>query len=135
MSEPTWVMKSVVLAVHSEQLSEHGGESGIRDEGLLDSALASPLNLYTYKHTDLTTLAAAFAFGIIQNHPFIDGNKRTAFVTSRLFLLLNGLTITAGREEKVTTFMNLASGHLTEEELISWFVKNHEVIRKSPTKS
>jgi death-on-curing protein len=121
MNEPIWVLKKVVLAIHVEQISEHGGEEGIRDEGLLDSALSRPQNYYFYKKSDLFELAANYAYGIIQNHPFIDGNKRTAFVTSVLFLALNNYDIKASRQEKVMMFINLADKKIRESELASWF--------------
>ena len=125
MNEPIWVMKSVVLAIHAEQLAEHGGESGLRDDALLESALTRPLNIYAYGAHDSFDLAAAYACGIMQNHPFIDGNKRTAFVTSHLFLYLNNLTFVASREEKVTVFLKLASNQLNEHKLALWFKNNH----------
>jgi len=121
MKEPIWILKSVVLAIHAEQLAEHGGKPGVRDKGLLDSALARPQNLYHYEETDLFELAASYAYGLIKNHPFIDGNKRSSFVVSTLFLLLNEYTIVANREEKVTTFLDLANSTLSEKELASWF--------------
>ena len=116
MSEPVWIREDVVLAIHKRQLAEHGGKEGIRDEGLLSSALARPRNLLAYSQLkpDLVTLAAAFAFGIVQNHPFIDGNKRTAYVVCRTFLILNGQDLDATREEKYLTFLKLAQGELSE---------------------
>ncbi len=122
MIEPTWVRRDVVLAVHRRQLAEHGGGTGIRDEGLLDSALARPQNLLAYSETppDLAALAAAYAFGIATNHPFVDGNKRTAYITCRLFLELNGQSLDASQEEKYLTFLELARGRLSEDELARW---------------
>lgn len=121
MKEPVWILKPVVLAIHAEQLSEHGGPSGVRDETLLESALARPQNLYAYENPDILELAASYAYGLIKNHPFIDGNKRIAFVVSVLFLKMHGYTLAASREEKVTAFFKLAMNGITEQELSSWF--------------
>lgn len=128
MNEPVWVLKKTILAIHEEQLSEHGGEGGLRDEGLLDSALSRPKNIYSYKKPDLFELAGAYAFGIIQNLPFVDGNKRTALVTSFLFLMLNGHSITAIREERVTMFIKLSSKQISEHELSAWLRNNQQKI-------
>jgi len=125
MTEPknvVWVRDDVVLAVHLRQLAEHGGGEGIRDEGLLQSALARPQNLLAYSAPppDLASLAAAYAYGIARNHPFVDGNKRTALIVARLFLLLNGMDLVATQEEKYSIFLALAAGELLEEELANW---------------
>ena len=122
MADPVWVRHDVVLGIHQRQLAEHGGHPGIRDEGLLSSALARPSNLLAYavQTPDLAALAAAYAFGIIKNHPFVDGNKRTAFVVCRTFLKLNGCDIEASSEDKYVVFLRLASGELTEEGLTDW---------------
>lgn len=120
MAEPVWIVRDVVLAVHDEQLSEHGGQSGVRDLGLLESALARPRNQYAYGETSITRLAASYAFGLSRNHPFLDGNKRTSLVVAELFLALNGLELAASDAECVTTFLALAAGELTEEELAGW---------------
>jgi len=122
MKEPVWVRRDVVLAVPCRQIAEHGGAEGIRDEGLLDSALARAQNLRAYSESppDLAALAVAYAFGLATNHPFVDGNKRTAFITCRLFLALNNTSLEAGQEEKYLTFLELASGRLSEDELASW---------------
>ena len=116
-----WLLKEAVLAMHARQLAEHGGGAGIRDEGLLESALQRPENKTRYGEPDIAELAAAYAFGIARNHPFIDGNKRTALVASRAFLLYNGYQITAAKEDRLNTFLALASGNLTEDELANWF--------------
>jgi death-on-curing protein len=116
-----WLGMRSVLAIHAEQLAEHGGGSGVRDMALLESAHARPMNLAAYGEADGAALAAAYAFGIARNHPFVDGNKRTAFVTSVTFLLRNGLDIDATEPDAALTFIALASGKLTEEELASWF--------------
>ena len=125
MSEPIWIKDDVVLAIHRRQLSEHGGGDGVRDSGLLDSALNKPKNLYHYNNPepDLAALAASYAYGIARNHPFIDGNKRTAFVVCRLFLKLNGASLTASQEEKYNIFLKLAAGDLSEQELANWITR------------
>lgn len=122
MEAPAWVREDVVLAIHRRQLAEHGGGEGIRDPGLLDSALARPQNLLAYADSelDLATLAASYAWGISRNHPFVDGNKRTAFVVCRTFLRLNGRDLAASQEEKVLTFLELAAGRLSEQQLVAW---------------
>jgi death on curing protein len=126
MSEPVWIRKEVVLAIHRRQLTEHGGSEGLRDPGLLDSALARPKNVLAYSEGEinLSRLAAAYAAGIARNHPFVDGNKRTAFVVCRIFLELNGAHLDASPEEKYLTFLRLADGSLSEEELARW-IGNH----------
>lgn len=116
-----WIATDVALAAHAEQLSEHGGGDGIRDVGMLDSAMARPQNLAEYGEPDAAALAAAYAFGIARNHPFVDGNKRTAAVVSEAFLMLNGFTLTASDAELVVAFVALAAGELSEEELTDWF--------------
>jgi death-on-curing protein len=121
MTDPKWLTKQAVLAMHARQLAEHGGGAGIRDEGLLDSALQRPLDKAYYGAPDLFDLAAAYAFGIARNHPFVDGNKRTALVASRTFLLINGFTVSAPKEDLLRTFLSLADGSLGEEELAAWF--------------
>ena len=116
-----WVTLDVALAAHLEQLSEHGGGEGVRDERLLDSAMARPQNLLAYGTPDAAALAAAYAFGIARNHPFVDGNKRTAAVVSETFLALNGYGLSATDAELVVAFLALAAGELSEEELADWF--------------
>ena len=119
-----WPSKAAVLAIHAEQLAEHGGAAGMREESLLDSALARAQNLAAYGDPDAASLAAAYAFGIVRNHPFVDGNKRTGFVTATTFLLLNGFDLTASEREVVATFWRLADGKLSENELTDWFLRN-----------
>ena len=121
-----WILEEAVLAIHSRQISEHGGIDGVRDAGLMLSALVRPQNIFAYSEDqpDISALAAGYAFGIAKNHPFLDGNKRTAFVVMRTFLLLNGFDISAAHEEKYLTFLQLAEGSLTEEELQVW-IKEH----------
>lgn len=122
MSEPVWIRTDVALAIHRRQLAEHGGSEGVRDAGLLASALDRPRNLAAYGDPapDLAALAAAYASGVARNHPFIDGNKRTAFVVCRTFLILNGSDIAASREDKYSTFLRLAKGELSDEDLAAW---------------
>ena len=111
----------MALAAHSEQLAEHGGGEGVRDQRLLESAMARPRNLAAYGEPDAASLAAAYAFGIARNHPFIDGNKRTAAVVAETFLLLNHHRLIASDAELVVAFLSLAAGDLTEEEMTDWF--------------
>ena len=122
MAEIVWLLEETVRAVHSRQISEHGGSHGIRDEGLLLSALARPQNLAAYGDPppDLAALAASYAYGIARNHPFIDGNKRAALVAARTFLIINGADLEATQEEKYVTFLRLAEGVLSEDELADW---------------
>jgi death on curing protein len=126
MGEPVWVRDDVVLAIHRRQLAEHGGGEGVRDPGLLDSALARPKNLLAYsaEETDLASLAAAYAWGLARNHPFVDGNKRTAYVVCRTFLILNGRDLEASPAERYLTFLRLAEGGLTEQDLVAW-IREH----------
>jgi death on curing protein len=123
MTDFKWLQKRAVLEMHARQLAEHGGGQGIRDEGLLDSALQRPIDKANYGDPDIADIAAAYAYGIARNHPFIDGNKRTALVASRAFLLYNGYQITASKEDRLNTFLSLASGTLSEVELSAWFRK------------
>ncbi len=123
MPHPIWLLPEVAQAVHKRQLAEHGGREGIRDAGLLESALIRPQNLYAYTNgkSSLTELAAAYAYGLARNHPFIDGNKRTALVLSLLFLKLNHRPIVTSQEKLYAVFMALAQGQLSEYELADWF--------------
>jgi death on curing protein len=121
MIEPEWILEQTALAYHADQLAQHGGGEGVRDIGLLQSALVRPQNAFHYNRImSLTELAACYGFGIAKNHPFVDGNKRTAYLVTRAFLILNGYDIDASQEEKYFTFYNLAAGKLTEEELAAW---------------
>lgn len=117
-----WLEKALVLALHDRQLAEHGGSSGVRDDGLLESALARPQQLYAYGKPvpDLADLAATLAFGLARNHPFVDGNKRTAHVAYRTFLALNGVEFPGLGEEKFLTILALAEGRMTVEEFARW---------------
>ena len=121
MSDWIWIASDVAAAVHERQLAEHGGPSGLRDPGALESALARPKNLAAYGDPDAASLAAAYAFGIARNHAFIDGNKRSAWVIARLFLSANAVAFSFQREEAIATMLALAAGELTEDELADWF--------------
>lgn len=116
-----WIEENSVFAMHHRQIAEHGGSEGVRDEGLLLSALARPQNLYAYREdVDLADLGASYAFGIAKNHPFLDGNKRTALVVAVTFLNLNGFDFDAPEEETYLVFLRLAESRIAEEELARW---------------
>jgi death on curing protein len=119
-----WLNTELVSAIHLRQLSEHGGGAGLRDTGLLESAVQRPINKSQYETPDLSDLAASYAFGIARNHPFIDGNKRTALVASFTFLYLNGYRVNTTQVENVRVFLALASGTLSESQLGEWFKSN-----------
>ena len=116
-----WIATSVAEAVHAEQLAEHGGAAGLRDAGALASAMDRARNLAAYGEPDVAALAAAYAFGIARNHPFTDGNKRSAAVISETFLTLNGHRLAVSDAELVVVFLALAAGELSEDELADWF--------------
>jgi death-on-curing protein len=120
MSDWVWIQRRVIIAAHDEQLAEHGGASGIRDVGLLESALARAENLAAYGDPDVAALAAAYGFGIARNHPFVDGNKRAALIASELFLAINGHELEVGDAECVLTILSLAAGELDETEFAAW---------------
>ena len=120
-AEWIWIATDVARAAHGEQLAEHGGREGLRDAGALDSAMMRPRNLAEYGNPDVAALAAAYAYGIARNHPFVDGNKRTAAVISETFLMLNGYHLTASDAELVVAIVALASGELSEKDLAEWF--------------
>jgi len=120
-SDWRWVALDVATAAHAEQLAEHGGGEGVRDMTLLESAMARPRNLAGYGRPDAAALAAAYAYGIARNHPFVDGNKRIAAVVSETFLILNGYRLRATDAELVVAFVALAAGELSEEEMADWF--------------
>jgi death on curing protein len=126
MKEPVWIRQDVVLMMHEETLKLHGGPEGVRDAGLLESALARPKNLFAYseREVSIARFAAGYAWGIVSNHPFVDGNERTAFTVSLTFLKLNGLELTATKEDRVLTFWRLAAGEISEDELALWFQRN-----------
>lgn len=117
--------RAIILAIHEEQLAQHGGKVGIRDEGLLESALSRPINRAAYDAgADIAILAAGYAFGLAKNHPFIDGNKRTAYVAMELFLLDNGFVLNASDEEALLAMLRLAAGETSEEEYAAWIRGN-----------
>ncbi|WP_305098497.1 type II toxin-antitoxin system death-on-curing family toxin [Croceibacterium aestuarii] len=120
-SEPVWIDLAVAIAVYERQLAEHGGGAGIRDLGALKSALARPLNRWSYGDEDLSDLAAAYAFAVARNRPFVDGNKRSAFVLSLLFLARNGVQVDIPGDEAREAFLALSAGALSEDELAEWF--------------
>ena len=120
MSGWVWIEREVIVAVHDMQLAEHGGLPGTRDAGLLDSALGRPQHLAAYGEPDIAALAAAYGWGIARNHPFIDGNKRTAFVAIELFLQLNGGALHASDADCVQTMLSVAAGDLPEDTLADW---------------
>lgn len=120
MSHGRWLDRAVLIAAHDEQLAEHGGAAGFRDEALFDSALARPLNLAAYESPDACALAASYAVALAKNHPFIDGNKRTAFIAMEMFLLLNGFDLNANDAECVLVMLNIAAGEWDEATLATW---------------
>jgi death-on-curing protein len=119
-----WIDKSVLLVLHDESLALHGGASGIRDEGLLDSALARPVNLAAYGEPDVADLAASYGFGLAKNHPFVDGNKRAAFLAVGLFIFLNGKRLSATQVDATITMLALAAGELEEADFAAWLRQN-----------
>ena len=119
-----WVDKRLLLVLHDESLSEHGGASGLRDEGLLDSALARPLNLLAYGNPDAADLAASHGLGLAKNHAFVDGNKRAAFLAAGLFLALNGYRLNASQADATLTVIPLAAGEIGEAEFARWIRAN-----------
>jgi death on curing protein len=124
MSEPEWLDTAIVLDVHAEQLALFGGADGIRDLGMLESALGRPLNKFAYGETDLAVLAAAYAFAIARNHPFVDGNKRAAFASIIVFLGLNGIDFDVPPEDATAIILSLAAGEVSEESLARWIRDN-----------
>jgi death-on-curing protein len=128
--EPRFIGVAVAEAVHDRQLSEHGGAAGTKDSGLLESAMARPVNKHAYGEHDACALASAYAFGIARNHPFVDGNKRTAWVMARLFLVLNGVEIVFDKADAIRMMVAvaLASGDLDEEQVADW-LRRHIVAR------
>ena len=129
MKERVWVRRDVVLAFHEQLLAEHGGSAGIRDEGMMDSALGRPENLFAYGKPTLFDLAAAYAFGLVKNHPFVDGNKRIGFATAALFLDLNGQHFTAPEVEAVLNTLALAAGKMSEAAYAAWLKANAKRVR------
>jgi death-on-curing protein len=126
MQEPLWMEAADAMIAHDLELAAHGGSMGVRDAGLLESALARPQNILAYAESapSLAALAAAYAFGISSNHPFVDGNKRTALLVSFALLDVNGLEVTASQEDAFLTILGLAAGAISEEQLTLWFERN-----------
>jgi death-on-curing protein len=124
VSEPVWLLEATVLITHEISLANHGGGAGIRDTGLLESALARPRNLYEYGDPDIPELAAAYMSGIVKNHPFVDGNKRAGFLSGAAFLELNGYQLTASEPEATQAVMALAAGDISDSQLVSWLRDN-----------
>jgi death-on-curing protein len=123
MSEPVWIDRSVLIRLHERDLELHGGLPGIRDEGLLDSALYRPVNLLAYQpDSGLADLAAAYGFGLARNHPFMDGNKRAAFLAIGVFLAINGVRFQPRPDEATTQILSLAAGDMTEAALAEWIL-------------
>jgi len=133
MTDIVWVMDEIVLSIHEEQLSEHGGLAGIRELNAVQSALAHPRNLANYEDcNDVAQLAAAYTFGIAKNHGFADGNKRTALVVADLFLMLNGYELTSSPSENVLTILGVADGSVSEGELTAWVRSNIQSFEDTP---
>lgn len=128
--EPKWITREITLALHARQIAEHGGQDGLRDKHLLLSALSRPEQLYYYSDPkpDFCALAAAYAFGLSKNHPFLDGNKRTAFVVYRLFLKWNGVELHAEKVERYQTMLALAAGEISESEFCIWLREHTELL-------
>ncbi len=124
MNEPEWLSVGIVLDVHAEQLALFGGPDGIRDEGMLESALGRPINKFAYGESDIAALAAAYAFGIAKNHPFVDGNKRAAFASIIVFLGLNGIDFLVPPEQATAMILALAAGEVGEDVLARWIADN-----------
>ena len=119
-AEPVWLLREFIIAVHERLIAEYGGSPGLRDEGLLESALARPLHLFNYGAPSLAQLAASYAVGIAKNHAFVDGNKRTAFVAAAVFLERNGLNLTAPEAEATVAMLRVAEGSMSEKQLARW---------------
>ena len=128
MSKPIWIELETIIKIHDRQLSEHGGLSGVRDEKLLASALARPQNLHSYDKANMFEMSASLAHGIVKNHPFIDGNKRTAYVACRLLLELNSYRLVASTTDKIKAMLDLAAGELSQEEFAKWLEVNCEKV-------
>ena len=128
MSHWRWISKQALLLLHAESLAEHGGGQGLRDDGLLNSALARPLNLAAYGEPDFAALAASYGVGVAKNHPFIDGNKRAALLATGLFLHLNGWRLTASQADTTLTMLGVAAGDLGEDDFAAW-LRQHSTRR------
>ena len=125
-----WIDAAVVHAIHEEQLAEHGGSAGLRDQGLLESALARPQNLVSCGDPDVAACAAAYGYGLSRNHPFLDGNKRTAFVAAELFLFLNAYVLEAADADCALTMLRVAEGSISEEDFAAWIRQNSRKRKK-----
>lgn len=130
MKRPVWVLRETVLSLHEQLLAAFGGAPGIRDEHLLDSALARPVNLLAYGRPSIADMAASYAFGLVKNHPFVDGNKRTGFAVAALFIELNGQRFTATEAEAVIETLGLAAGAISEAEYAAWLKANARRARR-----
>lgn len=126
MTEPVWLLRETIEILHEETISNEGGAFGLRDEGLLESALARPRNAWNYGVNDIHALAASYAFGLAKNHAFIDGNKRAAFLACAVFLELNGVSLAASEAAAALAFLSVAAGDMSEEELAAWLRENTE---------
>ena len=124
MSEPFWLTRQIIVAIHDEQLAVHGGAAGLRDEGLLESALDRPRNRWAYEQAELAELAAAYAFGIARNHPFVDGNKRTSLLALYTFLGVNGIDFVVAEADAAAMILALAAGEVSEQSLARWIRDN-----------
>jgi len=132
VKKPVWLLKELILALHDQLLADFGGTAGIRDEGLLESALARSANLFAYGKPSLFDLATAYAFGIISNHPFIDGNKRTGFMAAYVFLCRNGYYLTASEPAATAATLSLATKEMTESEYAHWLSENCREMNSKP---
>jgi death-on-curing protein len=124
MSEPFWLTRQIIVAIHDEQLAIHGGAGGLRDEGMLESALDRPRNKWSYEGAELAELAAAYAHGIARNHPFVDGNKRTSLLALYTFLGVNGIDFIVPEAEAAAMILSLAAGEVSEQNLTRWIKDN-----------
>jgi len=128
MNEPEWIYRDTVFGLHELSIEQHGGSHGIRDEGLLDSALGRPQHLFVYGNPNLFDLAACYAHGLVKNHPFIDGNKRTGFVVAALMLEVNGFELQASEEDASACALALAAGEMTEAAYAAWLEANSKPV-------
>ncbi|WP_204106451.1 MULTISPECIES: type II toxin-antitoxin system death-on-curing family toxin [Spirulina sp. CCY15215] len=127
MNEPYWLSNDVVLVIHAKQIEQHGGSAGVRDENLLSASLARPKHLFAYEQPNLFELAAAYGYGIAKNHPFIDGNKRTAFAAAATFLLVNNYLLDAPEQEAIAMMEGLACDRETQASLAQWLTNNSQI--------
>jgi death-on-curing protein len=132
MSKPLWIRHDIAIAIHERLLADYGGQAGIRDFGLLKSALARPQHIHAYDAPDRSALAAAYASGIIRNHPFVDGNKRVGFMAAYVFLASNGVSLTASEVSATQAVLDLAVGEMTEEQFAQWLRDNTTLAANKP---